>query len=498
MEHETRRAQRHYNPWLLQLLYQRVVYRSELLALVAPLAQSRLIWEGGRTAQRQVADVKALVQALHNQACDPLWLCLEEALYRLAALFRPSDVLFGEGPAASALGQLYGCELALVVEDEQQRHAVYGATQRYVQNRLILSPQSHLVLLLNMKHALEREARCAVQWDRELCMALMYCYLLDSLHTDLQIEHTSWQYRVGDRSLAALQDELALLRALHNTCRVHLMRELQLAVCEHPVRDLCARYRQTRSHVVCVQPGQQALLDSTLYHRYWGLDHAHFYQHVAQRFQLDYAVQCQLACDTTGSLQDYLERHAGLRDFYATALGSDGDALAGVLVEQQCSADAMLWRVLYEVQQQFDDLEMEHDVHSYNALTRRVKVERVRTRLLHVTDLTQWLHQARQLLSEKRLVAESETVLLSIACATPHRLELSHRVLASQIVVMGVLLQAFTAQCAAAEQLTRSQSSDLLLCQDDAETRMHRDVQVALVQLYNAYRNALRDAVIGL
>lgn len=518
MEAVTTRAQHYYNPWVLWLLYQRVVYRSELLALVPPLTTQQQAWEGGRAARQitQNTEETLVALALERQPCDAAWLCVEYALYRLAALFRPHDLVFQEGPAASAIGAPFACELALSVESDQQRQIVFGAVQRYVQSRVLVFGQPHLPLLLNMKHALEREAPrgTSILWDQELCMALMYCYLLDSLHTDLQIEHTSRQFRadtVGDRTLQTLKDEMALFRALHNVARTHLKNALQHAIYEQPSVtrvDLGARYRLKRTTVVpvvCVQSYQNVVLGSeeapALQHRYLQLSaHNHCYQHVVQRLLLDYAVQREcLACRSCSRcrLLAYMQRDEALCDFYDMALSPEPE-LGRVLVEQQGSVDAMLWRSVLELQAQFDAQDLEHDVTEYNALTRRSVTRRVPTRLLHVLDLSGLLVETRQHCRLKHLVAESETVLMGIACTQPERLTLAHRTLASQIVVIEALLGAVSSQFAQAEQLTRSQSPDLLLCQDDAQTRLHRDVQLHLVQLYNSYRNALRDAVIQL
>lgn len=522
--HSTR-TQHYYNPWVLQLLYHRVVYRSELLALVPPLTTQQQAWEGGRAARyvTQNTEETLVALSLERQPCDAAWLCVEQALYRLAALFRPHDLVFQEGPAASAIGAPFACELALSVESNQQREIVYGAVQRFVQNRVVPFGQPHLPLLLNMKHALEKEAPrgTSVQWDQELCMALMYCYLLDSLHTDLQIEHTSYQFRgdtVGDglRTLQTLKDEMALFRALHNVARTHLKSALQHAIYEQPSTsrvDPNARYRlkhATVVSVVCVQSYQNVVLglgseESPRQHRYLQLSaHSHCYQHVVQRLLLDYTVQREcLGCHSCTANQcrllAYMQRHEALRDFYDLALlPADEADLGRVLVEQQGSVDAVLWRSVLELQAQFDALEEEHDVTEYNALTRRAVTRRVPTRLLHMVDLDRLLTETRQQCRLKHLVAESETVLLAIACTQPERLTLAHRTLASQIVVIEALLGTVSSQFAQAEQLTRSQSPDLLLCQDDAQTRLHRDVQLHLVQLYNSYRNALRDAVIQL
>ncbi len=543
-----------YNPWLLALLWQRVVYRHELLGQrpLSEEARRRLVWEGGRAAQLLVQDVVQTRQLMARERWpyDCAWASFEPALYRLLALFCPAALVMQGGPGASQVGAPFGCELALLAaldprSEQAQRRVVYDALQRHVARHYArdahTEQQCRLPLLLNMKHAVEEQVGpqgldARLCYDAEMAHSLMCCFFLDACASDVDAERVALQFRRGggDDDAQTLYDEGALLQALHCVARHSLLQQVQRhAVQQHPsmVRDDDnARYKAAggeRRDVLCVDAEDDALMGGSSERveqtRWLSLrNHLHCYEYVVHRFQFDYALQCQHARDCAicqqpdlverrarhCTIQHYLEHDAALAHFYAVALdngaqsqlqrerrASQAALLQEVALRPVTSPSAWLYRVLGELAVLFDASCIVHRFDEYGGSARGRLTHDAQLRLLPTLDLVRLMRDAHDRLRDRPLDALTETVLLSEQDprAAPHTRNEAVQRLAVQCVFIDTLLHCMARQQVELERYERSLSRELVLCSQESTRRLHSALQSELVAIaYQLYRAELR------
>lgn len=327
-----RERQYFYNPWLLSLLYSRLLFLEQLLALHThlhpePERATELLRHSVR-AEAVLGDVAQLLETLAQQqfACEAAHCNFEYALYRLAALARPDGVSFHADCADP--GALYACECALGAELGKlpgQSALLFGAVERYIAQHycgeaLARHPEwsaRRLALLMNAKATMERRwlallpgsADTVVCYNPALLMTMLHRVLLEQFSVEVQC-----RARIGEPGLEAEAQLLERLIAVAQRqycdefngyavqCYPRLADALELPreLGEQYMQlDNCNRqYALRRNPVPSVRQLEQSEREwlfvdcATGQHRYLRLrQHAHHYLHMARRFVFDCALR---------------------------------------------------------------------------------------------------------------------------------------------------------------------------------------------------------------
>ncbi len=329
MESVKRRRQYVYNPWLLSALYARLLFLEQLLALHQSLhpseealsmaQKSQLLGEArAEWAVRQVTQLHQILQ----KELYPLDLAdcnIEYALYRLAALFRPTNLRFHAHCADT--GDLYACErrLSLAVS-EQQHPLVFDAVLYYLERHYVQAGQRDhqgtlMSLLLNAKWTMEQQCvgqqeDVVVCYDRALVLTMLYRVLFDELHSECKRRQTALLYQEGDTrpQLLLLDTQLRLLDQMRQLTAQQYHDEFRgYAVQAHPSDRVCEHNQhcnrqytlranpldtlQQMQHEEAGESWHFVEMETGAY-RYLDLQrHRHHYVQMARRFVFDCALR---------------------------------------------------------------------------------------------------------------------------------------------------------------------------------------------------------------
>lgn len=235
MEALVKHQQYYYNPWLLSVLYGRLFFQDQLMTLYQWLnpqykVDASLLLRETR-AEQLIDELCQLQQSLQEQLYPFDWgqLNFEYVVYRLATLFRPSDLYFHTH--CGDVGQLYACEsvLALSLPNQSESQLVFDAIIHYIKLYHLPGSMSQsgrlFALLLNTKYCMEtriigQQEDCVICYNRALLMTMMYHVLLDDLMSETKRQQTQLVYELGDtrQQLCRLSNLLRVLQLLCQIC----------------------------------------------------------------------------------------------------------------------------------------------------------------------------------------------------------------------------------------------------------------------------------------
>lgn len=271
---EEKEARVVYNPFILQLLHQRVIYRAKLDKIISHSLQRETIIRDNRLDQSIVTEVTFLLRRLYQQKLqfDPAFVSFEKSLFQAFILFFPKRRTIPEGLCKFNDDPLFGCEDFLLSflskigpNEEENRTSLNDLLLLYLEKYYtfkkgdcVLESKTRVNLFFQLKESSENSVLkngVLVQYREEQVVTLLYLYLLNELlsfNESLQSEqlhqfqtnpHQPYDERLSrECKLSSLLEKYkkrgSLLRLLYDALMEHHERDLSLSLFESPEESI--------------------------------------------------------------------------------------------------------------------------------------------------------------------------------------------------------------------------------------------------------------------
>lgn len=523
--------QYYYNPWLLAILYGRVFFLDQLLALYRWLrpshrVETRRILQETR-GEQLVQELAQLQQSLQQQLFPFDWgdLNFEYALYRLTTLFRPTDVYFHHHCAN--IGQLYACECALTIAlpNTGESILVFEALIHYIGTHYTgTSTQSGrlLAILLNGKYCMEHNAALqddsVVCYNRALLLTMMYCVLLDELLNETKRQQTQLLYELSDtrEELRRLDTLGRVLQLLHQICQQQYVDEFKgYAVQAEPqaIHQGCASNHDCNRQYALINNPEPTLqqmtgdqdwhfvdCDTGQFHYLQIHKHSQHYVRIARRFIFDCILR-RLHCDDdviVSSLQQrhcqvcrYFQEYPTLELFYNEVelyhclqleIGENlvpaeqrmHRVLQPMQIEPLGSIKSLIYKTLYELQQLFLDYEQQQP-----------------QQLFQMINLIKLEEQVQVSLNGLKLDCEADCIIRACRTGSGSVATRSQCELALRIVLLERIQRSMDEQRLEIESYERSLCNSALGLYRESSEQTNREIQVHVARIYFTFRQVL-------